>query len=152
MLIDALKLLAMSDNVEFELQHIVVAVKDAITKWHDLGLQLGLPDSILMSIHHDPDTESHLRIMLSKWLSYDPKASWEKLANALTTIDMKAIAANIRSKYMKATIATAATTTTTITTTATAIATGTTVPMASVSNDDQTCMQPKFNCGMNTFK
>ena len=128
----------MSDNVEFKLQHIIIAVKDATDKWHDLGLQLGLQDSTLISIQHHPDTGSHLRIMLSKWLSNDPEASWEKLANALTTIDMKAIAANIRSKYMKAT---PTTTTTTITTTATAvIATGTTAPMASVSNDNQTCM------------
>ena len=132
----------MSDNVEFKLQHIIIAVKDATTKWHDLGLQLGLQDSTLMLIDQHPDTESHLRMMLSKWLSNDPEASWEKLANALTTIEMKAIAANIRSKYMKAT--TAVTTTTTITTTATAVATGTTASMASVSNNDQTCMQP--NC------
>ena len=137
MLIVALKPLAMSDNVEFELQHIVIAVQDAITKWHDLGLQLGLPDPILVSIRHDPDTESHLRMMLSKWLSYDPKASWEKLANALTLIGMNAIAANIRIKYMKATTTT---TTVTATATATAVATGTTAPAADVLNDDQTCM------------
>ena len=127
----------MSDNVEFELQHIMIAVQDSITKWHDLGLQLGLPDPILVLIHNDPDTESHLRMMLSKWLSYDPKASWEKLANALALIGMNAIAANIRIKYMKVT-----TTTTTVsaTTTATAVATGTTAPVADVLNDDQTCM------------
>ncbi len=123
-----------SVNLEFELQHIVIAVKDASTKWYDLGLQLGLPDSTLRSIHLDPDTESHLRMMLAKWLSYDPNASWEKLANALTTIGMNTIAANIRVKYMKA-----ATTTATVTT----IAVAATAPV-DASNDDQTCMHQNW--------
>ena len=40
--------------------------------------------------------------MLSKWLDYDTEASWEKLANALNTMGKNALAANIRSKFMKA--------------------------------------------------
>ena len=36
--------------------------------------------------------------MLSEWLQYDPEASWEKLAGALTIIGKNVIAANIRSQ------------------------------------------------------
>jgi hypothetical protein len=133
-----------SVNLQFELQHIVIAVKDAISKWYDLGLQLGLPDATLTEIRLDPDTGSHLRMMLSKWLSYDPKASWEKLANALTRIGMNTIAANIRVKYMKAATTTTITTTTATVTTAVAATTSTTTAPVEVSNDDQTCMHQ--NC------
>ena len=71
-------------------------------EWYDLGLQLGLPDSDLKLIDSSPDIEGHLRMMLSKWLDYDPEASWDKLANALNTIGKNTIAANIRSKYVRA--------------------------------------------------
>ena len=97
----------MSDRPsDFKLQHIVIAVKDVITEWYDLGLHLGLPDSILRLINSSPDIEGHLRMMLSKWLDYDPEASWNKLAKALSTMEKNAIAANIRSKYVGATPAT----------------------------------------------
>ena len=91
----------MSDRpseLEFKLQHIVIAVKDVATEWYDIGLQLGLPDSILKLIGSSPDIEGHLRMMLSKWLDYDPEASWDKLANVLNTMGKNAIAANMRSK------------------------------------------------------
>ena len=95
--------LAMSDNnIEFKLQHIVVAVRDVNTEWYGLGLQLGLPEHILKPIGSHPDVEDRLRVMLSKWLDYDPQASWDKLANALNTMGKNAIAANIRSEYMRA--------------------------------------------------
>ena len=80
----------------------MIAVKDAITEWHDLGLHLGLPDSDLKLIGSSPDIEGHLRMMLSKWLDYDPQASWDKLANALNIMGKNTIAANIRSKYVRA--------------------------------------------------
>ena len=95
----------MSDHpsdIEFKLQHLVIAVKDVNTEWHDLGLQLGLTDSTLKLIGSNPNIEGHLRMMLSKWLDYDPKASWDRLANALNTMGKNTIAANIRSKYVRA--------------------------------------------------
>ena len=110
----------MSDNIaEFKLQHIVVAVRDVNTEWHGLGLQLGLPEHILKPIDSHPDVEDRLRVMLSKWLDYDPKASWDKLANALNTMGKNAIAANIRSKYVRAAV--------------------TSIPLADSLEDDKTC-------------
>ena len=89
-------------DLEFKLQHLVFAVKNLIAEWYDLGLQLGLPDYTLRPIGSNPDIEGRLRMMLSKWLDYDPEASWEKLANALNTMGKNVIAANIRSKYLRA--------------------------------------------------
>ena len=93
-------------DLEFKLKYIVTAVRDAISEWHQLGLQLDLPESDLKLIGSSPDTEGHLRMMLSKWLDYDPEASWDKLANALNAMGKNAIAANIRSKCVGATPAT----------------------------------------------
>ena len=108
-----------SDLTDFKLQTIVTAVKDVITDWHDLGLQLGLPEPVLKLIGSDPDIEGHLRTMLSKWLDYDPEASWDKLASALDTIGKNAIAANIRSKFVTTILP---------------------APIAEISSDDKTCM------------
>ena len=91
-----------ASDLGFKLKHILIAVKDVATEWHELGLHLDLPEHILKPIDSNPDVEGHLRMMLSKWLGYDPKASWDKLANALNTMGKNAIAANIRSKYVRA--------------------------------------------------
>ena len=45
------------------------------------------------------EVEDRLGMMVSKWLDYDTKASWDKLANAM---GKNTIAANIRSKYVGA--------------------------------------------------
>lgn len=82
-----------------ELKDLVIAVRDLI-EWHDLGLQLGLPEATLRLIALHPDVRGHLRMMFSEWLQYDPGASWEKLAAALNRIGKNAIAANIRIKSM----------------------------------------------------
>ena len=61
------------DDVEFKLQHVVVAVSDVV-EWFDLGLQLGLPSATLRSIAADPNTKdikSQRLAMLSEWLKYD---------------------------------------------------------------------------------
>ena len=98
--------LAMSDRTEdsikFEIKSIVTALEDVIAEWHDLGIHLGLPESILKLIGSSPDIEGHLRMMVSKWLDYDPQATWDKLANALNAMGKNTIAANIRSKYVGA--------------------------------------------------
>ena len=64
---------------------MIIALKDVIAKWHDLGIHLGLPESILKLIGSSPCRHRGLptvRMMASKWLDYDPEASWDKLANA----------------------------------------------------------------------
>ena len=91
------------DDVEFKLQHVVVAISDVV-EWFDLGLQLGLPSATLRLIAADPNTKdikSQRLAMLSEWLKYDTAASWDKLAAALVAIGERVAAANVRSKYMK---------------------------------------------------
>ena len=95
--------IAISDRPStLTLQHILTVVRDVATEWHDLGIYLGLPESMLKLIGSSPDIEGRLRMMVSKWLDYDPEASWDKLANALNIMGMNTIASNIRSKYVGA--------------------------------------------------
>ena len=92
------------DDVEFKLQHVVVAVSDVV-EWFDLGLQLGLPSATLRLIAADPNTKdikSQRLAMLSEWLKYDTAASWDKLSAALVAIGERVAADNvmIRSNYI----------------------------------------------------
>ena len=88
-------------DLDFELQHIVIAVQD-VGEWYDLGLQLGLPDSTLAAIASHPDVSGHKRRMLSEWLKRDTEASWDKLASALSVIGENVVSANVRSRFMEA--------------------------------------------------
>ena len=81
-----------------ELKDLVIALKDLV-ECHALGIQLGLPESTLKLIDKHP-VEEHLRRMLSGWLQYDPEATWEKLATALSKIGKNAIAANVRQQFV----------------------------------------------------
>ena len=89
----------MSDIKKLELRNVMLAVRD-VTKWHDLGLQLGLADATLALIATYPDIEGHLRMMLAKWLRSDTEASWEKLADALSIIGEKVAAENVRRHFI----------------------------------------------------
>ena len=86
-------------DIKLELKDVVLAVRE-VTEWHDLGLQLGLPDYVLKVIASHPNVEEHQRMMLSKWLESDPLASWEKLAAALFTLGKKVSAENVRRQFL----------------------------------------------------
>jgi hypothetical protein len=94
------------EDLRRELSDIVLVLKDALTstQWYDLGLQIGLPSSILDIIAAHPSTDDHGRMMLNQWLQLDLAASWDKLAAALTTIGQKAAATTIRSQFVKVAI------------------------------------------------
>jgi hypothetical protein len=91
-----------ADDIKFKLKYIVTDLRDVVTEWRGLGTQLDLPEHMLKIVGSSQDIEDCLRMMVSKWLDYDPEASWDKLANALNAMGKKTIAANIRSKYMGA--------------------------------------------------
>ena len=91
-----------ADDIKFEIKNIITTLKDVVSEWYDLGIELGLPESILNLIGSSPDVEGRLRMTVFKWLDYDPEASWEKLANALNAMGKNMIAASIRSKYIGA--------------------------------------------------
>ena len=52
--------------------------------WYNLGLELGLKESVLLTIKQDHQaSEPCHREMLSKWLKTDPPPTWEALIAAL---------------------------------------------------------------------
>ena len=67
-------------DIELKLKNVVNAVKD-VTNWKDLGLQLDLEESTLALItsQYSVNAKDCRREMLSTWLKFDPKASWESL-------------------------------------------------------------------------
>ena len=84
-----------NDPKKPELKDLVIALR-GVVEYHDLGLQLDLPESTLKLIDKHHDSKDHLRMMLSEWLQFEPEASWEKLATALSRIGKNAIAASVR--------------------------------------------------------
>ena len=92
----------MADSAKhLELKDLVLAVKD-ITDWYGLGLQLSLPEYMLNIIKAERlPVEESAREMLSKWLDYDPDASWEKLASALEAMGKRAMAERIRRQFVR---------------------------------------------------
>ena len=91
-----------AEDIKFKLKNIVTALRDVITEWRGLGTQLDLPEHMLKLVGSSQEVEDRLGMMVSKWLDYDPEASWDKLANALNIMGMNTIASNIRSKYVGA--------------------------------------------------
>ena len=89
---------ATGDLKKPELKDLVIALR-GVVECHNLGLQLGLPESKLALIDKH-SVEDHLRMMLSEWLQFDPEASWENLATALNKIGKNAIAANVRQQFV----------------------------------------------------
>ena len=93
------------DELKLELQKLVVELADVAGEhWYDLGLHLRLEPHVLDNIRAHPDIDSRKRNMLREWLKRDPKASWEKLACALTLTGHETCAAKIRSQFVRAAV------------------------------------------------
>ena len=87
----------MSDRPK--LKDLVNSVR-GVTDWYGLGLQLDLPVETLNEIRSDPDSSLRMTLMLSKWLDYDPAASWQKLADVLTTMGQIVAAEEVKTKFI----------------------------------------------------
>ena len=78
--------------------HVVPVVN---TKWFELGV--ALLDSqyhhTLTTIEMDArnDAETCCKRMFTKWLNTDELASWDKLIDALRTVQLNTVASNIES-------------------------------------------------------
>jgi hypothetical protein len=70
------------------------------SKWHNIGVLLGLPPGKLDAIQQDyRSSDDSLREMLKEWLKMiDPPPSWEQLVDALKVID-ECKAEELRRKY-----------------------------------------------------
>ena len=69
-----------------------------IDKWYDIGLELLDNDTTALNVikkNNPNDIEECCTEMFKKWLESNPKANWDKLIVALTTIGMDTAADNI---------------------------------------------------------
>ena len=69
-----------------------------VTDWHNLGLQLGVPDYKLKQIQDNyPRDDSRCKSeMLSYWYNNAEERFWDVIADALETIDYRKLANEIR--------------------------------------------------------
>jgi len=76
----------------------VTRVLVPVTDWHNLGLQLGVPDYVLKQIQDNyPRNDSRCKSeMLSCWFNNAEEQSWDVIADALETIDYRKLANKIR--------------------------------------------------------
>ena len=89
------------EEPQLKLKDLTLAVKDVtLTRWYEVGLQLGLPEPMLKLIATNPDIEGHQRMMFSKWLSYDPEANWAKVVAALRAIGERAVAEKVARQFV----------------------------------------------------
>ena len=66
-----------------DIAHVVEDLCPVMDKWHNIGIQVGLPERDLKSIETNyPRPDDRLREMVSKWLS-GGQASWDALIEAL---------------------------------------------------------------------
>jgi hypothetical protein len=84
-----------------DLAKIIEDVHDAVDKWHNIGIQLGLHESELKSIESNyPRQNDRLREMICKWLQ-NKVATWGKMVSALKsrTVGEGYLAEQLESKY-----------------------------------------------------
>lgn len=86
-----------------DLAQIIEDIHDAVDKWHNIGIQLGLHESDLKSIESNyPRQNDRLREMICKWLQ-NKAASWKKMVAALKsrTVGEAYLAEKLEEKYCK---------------------------------------------------
>jgi len=69
-----------------------------VTAWHNLGIQLGVPDDELKQIesNYTRDNSRCKSEMLSYWFHNAEEQSWDVIADALEKIDYRTLANKIR--------------------------------------------------------
>ena len=77
----------------------------SVSNWQTLGAKLanGLPDHMIEEIRINMsvfEIFQQKQRMITKWLEYDFKASWSKLADALEKMGINKLAKDIRDKYV----------------------------------------------------
>ena len=74
-----------------DLAKITEDVHDAVDKWHNIGIQLGLHESELQSIESNyPRQNDRLREMIYKWLQ-NKVATWGKMVSARSYFDIASV-------------------------------------------------------------
>ena len=81
-----------------------------VTDWRMLGAYLDVPVHVLdkINIEHDGVVEHCKMYMLQYWLNTTMTASWNDVARALEYLNMLTLAARLKLKYLRTSLATAA--------------------------------------------
>ena len=67
--------------------------------YHEIGLELGIPNATLKLIRNDPilsGLKEKCQKMLEMWLENDTSATWKKLSDALQKVGMSVLAERIK--------------------------------------------------------
>lgn len=74
----------------------------SVTRWHNLGIKLGVPSHALTIIERDypQDTERCKSEMLVRWLELGQNCSWRVVVNALHQMGMGALAMQIQRRHV----------------------------------------------------
>ena len=77
------------------------ATSEISDKWYTLGVQLDIKSHNLRSIesHGTFSVDKCRHEMFDVWIQSDPNASWEKLVEALNTMDYHCLAQSVQTKY-----------------------------------------------------
>ena len=81
----------------------MVCILKILLDWHTLGIKVGTPHYLLGEIQINYSAYGvgrQRQEMITKWLEYDTKASWDKLANALKEMGKHVVATKIWSAYV----------------------------------------------------
>ena len=93
--------MAASDRVSIN-EALPLLQVHGLIEWDELGLHLGLSDAAIKEISSMVgEVNLKRRVMISKWLQSDLKATWSKLAKALLMMNppYKVLAAKIRQQH-----------------------------------------------------
>ena len=84
-------------STRLELKEVLNELKE-VTKWHELGVQLGVPAHKLNAIdrQHTQDTDRSKTEVIIWWLQNIEDTSWKKLAQAVEEIEHKVLAKKLR--------------------------------------------------------
>ena len=85
------------------LKILLIEAQSVTTEWPEIGIFLGLEHSDIEIIENDFDGKiSRCKMeMFSKWLKLDVNPTWEKFCDALANSSHKALASQIRRKYVE---------------------------------------------------
>ena len=93
----------MASLSEPKLAELVEALNGAATKWQPLGLQLGLPLSVLKTIDYQNtgNCGQALADMASEWLNQGEDVTWAAVVKALRTrsVGERALAHEVEAQY-----------------------------------------------------
>ena len=93
---------ATTQLTEQDLKLITTALRE-VSKWHQLGIQLGLSPGLLHTIesNHPRDADRCKTEVLTWWLRNAEECSWDKIAEALDKMEYKVLAVKLKRKRLQ---------------------------------------------------